>query len=113
MEPTALLHLVDGVDDSSIALRLNQLRLSSAPVHVKSFHYCAIQIKTASLHLKKPKTNRNCKMNRSEAAELGAFNLSVNLTRRQMSKYLVEGGLVQEEKKPAYCLDLARLRNNS
>ena len=52
-------------------------------------------------------------MNRSEAAELGAFNLSVNLTRRQMSKYLVEGGLVQEEKKPAYCLDLARLRNNS
>ena len=51
-------------------------------------------------------------MNRSEAAELGAFFLSVSLT-WQMSKYLVEGGLVQEKKKPAYCLVLVRLRNNS
>ena len=52
-------------------------------------------------------------MNRSEAAELGAFYLSVNLT-SQMSKELVEGGLVQEEKKkPAHCLALVRLRNSS
>ena len=51
-------------------------------------------------------------MNRSEAAELGAFFLSVSLT-WQMSKYLVEGGLVQEKKKLAYCLALASLRNNS